>query len=242
MADLNYTALMRWLESGDLNIPLHSGGVLDLVVYQFQVNVQRVVSLAIFPAIVVPDAMVSQLRRDAAALSLYGQLFTDSPDRDHAERNAAIEREAHRSASTFGSGILPPHPGLSEEMSGAESIEMFAGWDRHTAEGMKALMGAVILGMWTAFETLAADLWVECLNARPRLGFIALDADPSPEDDDATLDRKRNAKCPVPVWLFRDRSLDLNKSMGTILREQRRWDFGRRDRAADAYLKVFGRK
>jgi hypothetical protein len=94
--------------------------------------------------------------------------------------------------------------------------------------------------MGTAFETLTGDLWVACLNARPRLVFIALDAEPS-QDDETTADRKRNTRCPVPVWMFRNSSLDLNKNMGTILHEQSRRGFGRRDRAAEAYLKVFGK-
>jgi hypothetical protein len=36
-------------------------------------------------------------------------------------------------------------------------------------EGLKAILSSATTGSWTAFECLATDLWVDLLNAHPRL-------------------------------------------------------------------------
>ena len=38
---------------------------------------------------------------------------------------------------------------------------------RGTADGMRGMLDAMILGAWTAFETLAGDLWETALNIHP---------------------------------------------------------------------------
>src|SRR5262249_11862997 len=98
-------------------------------------------------------------------------------------------------------------------------------------------MSAMIIGSWTAFETLAGDLWEDCLNARPRLGIVALGAEPDSKDDEAKLEQKKRIKYNLPVWLLREFGYDLTRRMGTLLRGK--WDFASRNSAADAYSKVF---
>ena len=108
-------------------------------------------------------------------------------------------------------------------------------------EAVYAILSAQIIGIWTAFEALAEDLWVQCLNARPRLGFIALDAEPFEEDKEDDVKSKQNKRIPVPHWMLRDSKFDFSKSMGTLCREQKKWSFDRRDKACDAYCKVFAK-
>ena len=80
----------------------------------------------------------------------------------------------------------------------------------------------MLVGSWTAFESLVADLWVTCLNLRPRLGVVALDAEASPEDDEATRNRKQKTKYSFPVRLLLKWNFDLSDRMGTLL--QGKWD------------------
>ncbi|MDB5346117.1 MAG: hypothetical protein JWP89_4494 [Schlesneria sp.] len=106
-------------------------------------------------------------------------------------------------------------------------------------EAINAILASQIIGAWTAFEALTEDLWVQCLNARPRLGFIALDVEPSADDTEPETKSKRNAKIPIPHWMLRDPVFDFSKGMGILCREQKKWSFDRRDKAADAYYKIF---
>lgn len=107
-----------------------------------------------------------------------------------------------------------------------------------TITGMHQLHYSAITTAWTAFEVLAEDLWVECLNDIPRLGFRALGAEPEPGDDEGEISRKRAVKCPIPVWLWERHDFNLKNKMGTILGAMR--NFSRRDRVIESYLKVFG--
>jgi hypothetical protein len=100
-----------------------------------------------------------------------------------------------------------------------------------------ALMSSMITGAWTSHEVLVADLWVTCLNRRPRLGFIAMNAEPEPGETDDIIERKGKVKFEVPARLLREWKNDLGNRMGSLLREK--WAFSRRERAIDAYYKVF---
>lgn len=103
--------------------------------------------------------------------------------------------------------------------------------------GFEALLGSMVTGSWTAFEVLAADLWEACLNARPRLGVIALNAEPEASDDDLADAQKRGIKYHVPVHLLQKWDYNLQNRMGSLLRGK--WDFAQHDKAIDAYLRVF---
>jgi hypothetical protein len=105
--------------------------------------------------------------------------------------------------------------------------------------GFQSLMSAQLVSAWTAFEVLAADLWEACVNNRPRLGFIALGAEPAENDDDEARDRKRKLKYPFRLHLLRKWDYNLKGRMGTLLKGK--WDFARRSDAAVAYEKAFGK-
>src|SRR5438045_2739662 len=75
--------------------------------------------------------------------------------------------------------------------------------------GIESLFSGSVISSWTAFETLAADLWVACLNCRPRLGVIALNAEPDANDDEDKAEAKRRIKYDVPVFKLREWNFDL---------------------------------
>ena len=117
--------------------------------------------------------------------------------------------------------------------------------DRRNAEieiavqGCEAVFSSMLIGTWTAFETLAGDLWETCLNNRPRLGFIALGAEPEQGDDEEKAKGKRKVKYAFPVHLLRLWDYNLRNRMGSLLRKK--WDFATRHEAKSAYIKVFGK-
>ena len=106
-------------------------------------------------------------------------------------------------------------------------------------KGLEALLASTLIAAWTAFETLAADLWEAALNERPRLAFIALGVEPDSSDSKEEESRKREKKLSFPAWMLLDPDFDLRNEMGTAVSKMRKWDFARRDRAASAYRAVF---
>jgi hypothetical protein len=106
--------------------------------------------------------------------------------------------------------------------------------------GISSIFSSMIIGAWTAFEALAEDLWVACVNGNLRLAFIALDAEPSQGDSDQDVERKHRVKFSLPLRFLQKPDFDIKAQMGTVLRSK--WNFDRKDEAADAYLKIFREK
>jgi hypothetical protein len=100
-------------------------------------------------------------------------------------------------------------------------------------------MIAAVTAAYTAFEVVAADAWKVCVNARPRLGFVALNVEPSAGDDEEGLARKQRTRIPVPAWMLRSPDFDIRTRMGDLLYAMKKWDFGNRWETRDAYVKLF---
>jgi hypothetical protein len=114
-------------------------------------------------------------------------------------------------------------------------------WTRQHGEmspGVEAILMAQIVLAWTAYEVLSEDLWVAALNARPRLGFIAINAELKEGEPIKDREEKLKKKFQIPVWILeRDPNFQLQTGMGTLLKEK--CDFGRREEAEEAYQTVF---
>ncbi len=98
------------------------------------------------------------------------------------------------------------------------------------SHAVESMLASFVIGAWTAFEALVEDLWIQCLNARPRLGFIAIDAGKD--------EKEKRKKLGIAHWMIQaDDEFIVQKNMGRILQEV--WNFSRRNEAADAYYKSF---
>lgn len=108
---------------------------------------------------------------------------------------------------------------------------------KHVLAAIQSMLASTVIGSWTAFEVLAEDVWIACLNARVRLGFVACGAEPEADDDDETAEKKRKVKFQFPIWMLREPDFEVRRNMGTLLKDK--WNFDRRNETSDAYLKVF---
>jgi len=110
-------------------------------------------------------------------------------------------------------------------------------------------MRSSLVACWTAFETLATDLWTDALNECPIFAYNA--AKPTktrkprgksrgkPEaDDDPAIDN--DAGKTVTVEQLKLHNFDLRKRMGTVLRAGRKFNFNRLDGIKGAYSASFG--
>jgi hypothetical protein len=104
---------------------------------------------------------------------------------------------------------------------------------------MTAINASMIIGSWTAFEALAADLWEQSLNSYPALAFVALGANVDANETEEEAERKRKSKFTVPNWFVQEQGLNFSDKMGTFLRTTGKWDFQRLGGIEDGYRKVF---
>lgn len=105
-------------------------------------------------------------------------------------------------------------------------------------DGFKPLYSSVIIGAWTAFESLATDLWIKALNIRPKkLGLKALKSQHRGQD---STDRQHPPNKPhtLSVDLVAKYNFDL-KAIGHILWRERQFDFNSFYQLKATYKAVF---
>lgn len=129
---------------------------------------------------------------------------------------------------------------------GTQPVEMISGADAPARQGLEAILSSCVTGIWTAFETMAGDLWEAALNTHPQ-GLAELKGkrrrllkggDEAPSSDDDTLDDKDGIRS-VPLPELIRHEFKIEKRMGSVLKTRRRFDHlpGIREAYALAFFK-----
>jgi hypothetical protein len=182
-------------------------------------------------------AFRAQLAWSLAALETQVKAKKTAEAQEAFEKRSAEAQEAFKKRSAE----LQEHPKVGNEEIVSRAKMAVASVDDPTSptfKGLEAILGSITMLSWTAFEVLVADLWCACLDERPRLAFIALDAEPLADDDAQEQARKRRTKVRLPASLLREPGFDFSRNMGKVVRLTGKWDFARRDQARHAYTKV----
>jgi hypothetical protein len=115
------------------------------------------------------------------------------------------------------------------------------------AGSVKTILSAVLTGTWSAFETLAGDLWEESLKIHPR-GLSELNGKPGdelkakqkaarlPGQQDLRVDQKQEMM--VPLSTLGKHGFNVSDQMGAILRG--RFNFSKLEGIREAYIRAFG--
>lgn len=229
--------ILEWL-----NLPSHLGAaklaghdlIADLVATELRAvaaslasNVNRAINLSNLPR-----SFYSNGRRDQLVSVAVNTHLGRSPvliDAAYWSEGPAI-RAGFRDGS-----IKPPFPiafgfGWNEIING--------NFDTDSLAAILDLMAQQLVMVWTAFETLAGDLWEACINARPKLGYAALGATVNPQSAEEE-DKKRKAGVSMPLSLLEEYGFNVRDKMGTILRRDQKWNFSSRRQSREAYMTVF---
>jgi hypothetical protein len=91
--------------------------------------------------------------------------------------------------------------------------------------GVEAMLWSYITGMWTAFETMAGDLWEQALNLSP--------------ENLATLSGDKGQGKSISPDLIKLYGFDLRKKMGTVLRREKYGGLHRLSDIKNAYRHAF---
>lgn len=111
------------------------------------------------------------------------------------------------------------------------------------AYGFVTLLTAYTTGTWTMIETMLGDLWEAALNAHPKVLSSLKGNAKRIGSKEASLqtDAKADSKS-IPISLVEMHKFDLRSSMGSILRQQRRFEFTRLSSIREAYACAFSEK
>jgi hypothetical protein len=115
------------------------------------------------------------------------------------------------------------------------------------SSGVASFLSTILVNAWTAFETLAGDLWEAALNAHPhglsdlkgkrsRIGAASSGRKPTSSAGDASRGSLERARA-VPLPLVQYHNYDLRRSMGSVLRVTQSFD--RLDGIREAYSVAF---
>jgi hypothetical protein len=227
--ETSYTKLQD-LEELRTKIRIATSPEIQHVANSFAGNMLRVIDLGKLPGQMFLRGWVGN---SIAAKRAANEGSIDWAGLDEVERAAQFEDvlrgHAKQSVEFYSSPI--------DLVGGRFPIEIEKYADFQNPSELTALMSAMIVGAWTAFEVLAEDLWVALLNARPRLGLVALNAELTAEDSPEKKREKRDVKYQLPVHVLQEYAYDLTNHMGDLLRT--RWNFSKPEHTADAYNRVF---
>jgi hypothetical protein len=115
--------------------------------------------------------------------------------------------------------------------------------------GLDAILSSAITGTWTAFETMAGDLWEAALNVHPgtlsalngRRKRLLSDADKEDDTEGERAERRDEDSAKyVRLGQIQRHQFDLRSKMGTVLRGNRRFDHLAGIR--EAYALAFSKK
>jgi hypothetical protein len=233
-------------------IPTFKVRELEGVGLSYQRNIRRIKYMAIMPSIIAAFAREFQRCYDVSEYSetekLEGLVNLESKP-SHAttlqnavylyaevEKQRAIDRSKPDWENIF----------LQHMQSGTATVSALANPGNPTLTGLEAVVSSSILGCWTAFETMAADLWEAALNTHPhglaelkgkrkRMFVGSGDAD---DDDTATAPGESRS---VSLALIHRHDFEIRNRMGSILRATQRFDHlaGMREAYGLAFHKNF---
>jgi hypothetical protein len=138
--------------------------------------------------------------------------------RGHSERS--------KRSGTGGRATIPAFSGQNVKPRGEDPIQealkdlQETGKDiEEIQNGLEAMMSAMIVGTWTAFETMAGDLWATALDIHPE-GLAELKGSKEGNRLNTTPDthEKRTAKTSVSLKYIRALKFSTSGNMGALLR------------------------
>jgi hypothetical protein len=181
----------------------------------FHANMFKVLGLAELMPISLALATRTQHMRDKACLHV-NKTSIEFPSDHNSETATKIVEEYQK--------LLPmtdddwPH----FVQVGDIQTNMWASAMPQLSPAIEALLSAILMGAWTAFESSASDLWRRAVNLRPfSLGEYCWQSRKSKAKDIEDTSAEREQRKSVPFALLKEHRYDISKVIGSILEERR---------------------
>ena len=194
---------------------------LQPLVQSFVRNMNRVRGLGLFPIMAVATATVNESARMEALIKhgipLHDPRITfGHPDYD-SELFDKIDAERMRLVAEWNASDKDRSKFF---WVGASGLNKYIDWNAETyGEAIQSAMAAMLIGLWTAFESLAQDTWITAVNACPSpLASNIMSA------QDSELKTGSQSKS-LSYSHFVGSGFDFRQSMGTLLFAEKKVDF-----------------
>jgi hypothetical protein len=104
-------------------------------------------------------------------------------------------------------------------------------------QGIESTLSGMIVGTWTAIETLAGDLWEAAVNIHP--GTLSELKGKKKAAEPAHNDQTDTSGAQIPITRLQEFDYNVRDSMGTLLRALNRVSFATLQDIRDAYQRSF---
>jgi hypothetical protein len=119
------------------------------------------------------------------------------------------------------------------EISGVTTSHLYGYFEEPVKSAYETMMRSQIILIWSAFETLAGDLWETALNCHPKELSQLKNNQTQPQNSQKDKSDGKSIK----TWILEDYDYDLSSHMGTVLRD--RFTFQSLKIIQEAYLSAF---
>ena len=221
VSDFSYREMARFVRRKELTD----------IAKTFTANIDRVAALAELPIFLIYRMTRFMLASIDANEAVLGRSRVTAADLGRSQEIAAfIQGRQGEEKNKFANPKVDDAQGWKTALS--HYMGAVFSKDGPTFLGALSLLSAMTTGAWTAYESLATDLWIAAVNLRPNdLGVNALLA-------------KENAKgeaepTPFSLNILRKYKFDLANSLGTMIWRERKFNFNALDGIKNAYFSTF---
>ncbi len=236
-----YRDLVEWAVQLQFKIDGINPAIYE-VANTFKNSIDRILCLAKLPAAIGGQAMRTQLCLDTARFNILGTL-----EQGDEQQEANVLNEGYRLWPVLYQ-MWKTETHLHHTQREAEFVEDACGKVDLANKGVDALLASVVIGMWTAFEVLATDMWEEAVNSHPVvLSLLKGEQNRITKGIGSPLTKSEKADAEIskdkPAILLEDihhltkQTFNLSGCMGTILK--RRFPFQTLSGIRVAYSKAF---
>ena len=232
MEDYGFPSAAQAFPTEHESLSLRSASDIKRIARDFSHNMKRVYGMGTLPIKLVALATLNEAARVQALVNLGLPIIGSSSiiNQDQEIRQKLIE-ERERVVNEL-SKHWPDFNTFGTTVGVAGLNALLAGKKEEYKDSIQATLAAMLIGLWTAFESQAQDVWVLAVNAhRKPLADRVLN----------TLSKDEHQKF-VSGKILSDADYNLQNCMGDILLRKRTVDFQTLENIRDAYNTAFEKK
>jgi hypothetical protein len=203
------------------------------IIQSFRRNMNRVRGLGILPLHLVAVATLNESAMMEALANMGVPFHDPRVTKNHPKFDPELFKEVDKERMRIARDWLDSNP-TRLTIVGIEGLNNIIAWgDENTFHSVQALMAAMLIGLWTAFESLAQDTWISAVNACPDpLASNVMSA------ADSALKTGNQAKS-ISYAHFTGTGFDFRRTMGTLLFREKKVDFQQLKTLRAAYKVAF---
>lgn len=230
-------ANVEWTNIEKLDTELPEGPFKDIG-FSFSANMNRMGNLARLAPYFAGKGYELQRLQCLAEEAAFGKVRWFFDDEGNEEQIKKLNSEYERLLDKYDSEFTGQQRYDRHTLHGYKLVDLVDVMDdaHPFVSAMRGLLSSIVLGSWTAFEVMTADLWELALNTYPK-GLADLDANKGTAKPKRGEDQEDDDHKKIGLNQLQKYGYDLSNKMGTVLKDK--FSFTKLDGIRKAYAAAF---